>query len=624
MKRTYFLLALLFTFFFSSVYAQNEREPLLFEDGKTHMDKGDYLDAIKSFERYYALNEKISKASVKTKVDHACFYLGELHIYMVDKDNSDRWFARLISRSNGVNSNYLYVRDLYGAIWALAYKKYDDAVKLASQALHNNPKSADALLFRGRAYKHRDEAQKATNDFTQIVKMKGDHPAKAFSFLEQGQGKEAIEAMEKLLKNKPLKQYYLNMASIYASANLKVLTLQYIEKAMMAGFKAPFYYFVTSDFETLRNDPDYLALLKKYGVDKTPAMKQADELREQSTFELAFSFESARYCDQFLREFPQSEKVPQILKFKEELTDWEKTKNDPSRQNLEDYIKKYPQGNFVAKANEILSGSNKADNAKRKNKQYCFEIKQDTDAFEAGSTINLVVDNDGVYGTTSYYSNEKSTGANNGSTGVFWGINHKGHLFTFELFGHAGSESEWNSNHYYLVHDQVLKVVQSPFRVDNYSVCADTTLKNRPIDVDVEGLKQQIERALDSDQIPQFYDFSSHVNIHEFMDDLRTALLLKDRNTVANMVNYPFVDAMGQGHNIETLSCNSAYEFVQYRYDLIFKPELIDGVLSGHYYPVDGDYNFRSNAKEIRMEDRTIVVRKINGVYKIIGTRFYS
>lgn len=108
------------------------------------------------------------------------------------------------------------------------------------------------------------------------------------------------------------------------------------------------------------------------------------------------------------------------------------------------------------------------------------------------------------------------------------------------------------------------------------------------------------------------------------MDDLRTALLLKDRNTVANMVNYPFVDAMGQGHHIETLSCNSAYEFVQYRYDLIFKPELIDGVLSGHYYPVDGDYNFRSNAKEIRMEDRTIVVRKINGVYKIIGTRFYS
>ena len=135
------------------------------------------------------------------------------------------------------------------------------------------------------------------------------------------------------------------------------------------------------------------------------------------------------------------------------------------------------------------------------------------------------------------------------------------------------------------------------------------------------------------------YNFDKHGEIAVFIDDLAKAVNNDDKNTIAQMTQFPLQDEW-EG-NLEdqstSLSCQTDKQFSE-KYDKIFTPGLkkpikakeyrgwfnngtgVDVIEKGEFL-IDGDGNIDGESERPR---NMLGIKKIDGVFKIYAIKFYS
>lgn len=135
------------------------------------------------------------------------------------------------------------------------------------------------------------------------------------------------------------------------------------------------------------------------------------------------------------------------------------------------------------------------------------------------------------------------------------------------------------------------------------------------------------------------YNFDKHYDIITFINDLAKAVTSKDKSTVAQMTNFPFKDYLGddilyKANNGKSFSSKNSLQFIE-NYDGIFITNLIkvieakkyrEGKGGGSYFEDiadKGEYIIEANQDDKRIE-YILVIKKVNGIYKLCNMMFHS
>ena len=134
------------------------------------------------------------------------------------------------------------------------------------------------------------------------------------------------------------------------------------------------------------------------------------------------------------------------------------------------------------------------------------------------------------------------------------------------------------------------------------------------------------------------YNFDKHNDIKIFINDLAKAVSTDDKNSIAQMINFPFVDEWGDNSYNQSppLGCKTANQFFE-KYDKIFLTNLKNAIISKKYRAADnsdemfsdvienGEYLIEPKTKYVgKRPDNMLGIKKVNGKFKIYAIKFYS
>ena len=155
----------------------------------------------------------------------------------------------------------------------LASGNYDEAIKQENKTMDLNPKAGGPFWIRGMAYQQKKMYGEAIKDFRHALEIyPGDAnylAALGHVYASSGNKAAARDILDTLFvenKNVPVSPFFF--ALVYAGLNDKENALKWLEKACEEKSGSVRYLKMEPRLQNLRNEPRYIALMKKIGLEK--------------------------------------------------------------------------------------------------------------------------------------------------------------------------------------------------------------------------------------------------------------------------------------------------------------------------------------------------------------------
>ena len=155
----------------------------------------------------------------------------------------------------------------------LSAGRYDEAISQEQKTLELNPRSAGARWIRGMAYQQKKMFEQAIKDYRSALELSHNNPnflaALGHVYASSGNTVEAHKILDTLFvvnKQEPVSPFFI--ALVYAGLNDKENALKWLQKAYEEKSGSVRYLKMEPRLQTLRNEPRYVALMKKIGLEK--------------------------------------------------------------------------------------------------------------------------------------------------------------------------------------------------------------------------------------------------------------------------------------------------------------------------------------------------------------------
>jgi TolB-like protein/tetratricopeptide (TPR) repeat protein len=155
----------------------------------------------------------------------------------------------------------------------LAAGRYDDAIGQEQKTMELNPKAAGAFWIRGMAYQQKKMFAQAIKDYRNALDIYPLDPnylaALGHAYASNGNTTEARKVLDTLfVENKKGHVSPFFFALVYAGLNDKQKALEWLENAYKEKSGSVRYLKMEPRLQNLRNEPQYIALMKKIGLEK--------------------------------------------------------------------------------------------------------------------------------------------------------------------------------------------------------------------------------------------------------------------------------------------------------------------------------------------------------------------
>ena len=155
----------------------------------------------------------------------------------------------------------------------------DKAMEYYNQGIDLDKTYAYLFISRGDLLKERGDIEGATADYEKVLEIDNepdDGSCRQYALLGLGRDNEALEWMEKIIENNPNDNgVYYDKACLFARMGRTEDAIQALEEAFKKGFRRFAHLEHDNDMDTLRNLPEYKALIQEY-KDK-PVEEQVEE-----------------------------------------------------------------------------------------------------------------------------------------------------------------------------------------------------------------------------------------------------------------------------------------------------------------------------------------------------------
>ena len=181
-----------------------------------------------------------------------------------------------VSMENDPSSGYEY----YAIGWCHELQgNKDKAMEYYNQGIDLDKTYAYLFISRGDLLKERGDIEGATADYEKVLEIDNDADdgsCRQYALLGLGRDSEALEWMGKIIENNPNDNgVYYDKACLLARMGRAADALKALEEAFRKGFRRFAHLEHDDDMDTLRNLPEYKALIMEY-KDK-PVEEQAEE-----------------------------------------------------------------------------------------------------------------------------------------------------------------------------------------------------------------------------------------------------------------------------------------------------------------------------------------------------------
>lgn len=181
-----------------------------------------------------------------------------------------------VSMENDPSSGYEY----YAIGWCHELQgDKDKAMEYYNQGIDLDKTYAYLFISRGDLLKERGDIEGATADYEKVLEIDNepdDGSCQQYALLGLGRDNEALEWMEKIIENNPNDNgVYYDKACLFARMGRTEDAIQALEEAFKKGFRRFAHLEHDNDMDTLRNLPEYKALIQEY-KDK-PVEEQVEE-----------------------------------------------------------------------------------------------------------------------------------------------------------------------------------------------------------------------------------------------------------------------------------------------------------------------------------------------------------
>src|SRR5688572_8607004 len=155
----------------------------------------------------------------------------------------------------------------------LSDKRFNEAIEQEKKTLELNPRSAGARWIRGMAYQQNKMFEQAIKDYQDALGLSHNNPnylaALGHVYASSGNTAAAHKILDTLFvvsKQEPVSPFFF--ALVYTGLNDKENALKWLEKSYEEKSGSVRYLKMEPRLQTLRNEPRYIALMKKIGLEK--------------------------------------------------------------------------------------------------------------------------------------------------------------------------------------------------------------------------------------------------------------------------------------------------------------------------------------------------------------------
>jgi len=155
----------------------------------------------------------------------------------------------------------------------LSAGRYDEAIAQEQKTLDLNPRSAGARWIRGMSYQQKKMYDQAIKDYQSALELSPGNPnflaALGHVYASSGNAVAAHKVLDTLFivsKQEPVSPFFF--ALVYAGLNDKENALKWLEKSYEEKSGSVRYLKMEPRIQNLRNEPRYIALMKKIGLEK--------------------------------------------------------------------------------------------------------------------------------------------------------------------------------------------------------------------------------------------------------------------------------------------------------------------------------------------------------------------
>jgi tetratricopeptide (TPR) repeat protein len=155
----------------------------------------------------------------------------------------------------------------------LSAGRYDEAISQEQKTLELNPRSAGARWIRGMAYQQKNMFDQAIKDYQSALELSPNNPnflaALGHVYASSGNTAGAHNILDTLFvvnKQEPVSPFFF--ALVYTGLKDKENALKWLEKSYQEKSGSVRYLKMEPRLQNLRNEPRYIALMKKIGLEK--------------------------------------------------------------------------------------------------------------------------------------------------------------------------------------------------------------------------------------------------------------------------------------------------------------------------------------------------------------------
>jgi tetratricopeptide (TPR) repeat protein len=155
----------------------------------------------------------------------------------------------------------------------LSAGKFDEAIEQEKNTLELNPKASGAFWIRGMAYQQKKNIGEAIKDYQHALELSPNDQnylaALGHVYASSGNSSAArniLDTLSALNKTEHVSPFFF--ALVYAGLNDKEKALEWLQKAYEEKSGSVRYLKMEPRLQSLRNEPRYIALMKKIGLEK--------------------------------------------------------------------------------------------------------------------------------------------------------------------------------------------------------------------------------------------------------------------------------------------------------------------------------------------------------------------
>ncbi|HEX6848929.1 MAG TPA: tetratricopeptide repeat protein [Chitinophagaceae bacterium] len=155
----------------------------------------------------------------------------------------------------------------------LSAGRYDEAISQEIKTLELNPRSAGARWIRGMSYQQKKMFNEAIKDYQSALELSPNNPnflaALGHVYASSGNNVEAHKVLDTLFavhKQQPVSPFFF--ALVYTGLKDKEKALKWLERSYEEKSGSVRYLKMEPRLQSLRNEPRYIALMKKIGLEK--------------------------------------------------------------------------------------------------------------------------------------------------------------------------------------------------------------------------------------------------------------------------------------------------------------------------------------------------------------------